>query len=90
MTTDNLQPVSIATVWTEEHGAMLVSALASAGIEAHLVGQLTVGLRAEAPSAAEILVHNKDVKDAIRTLDNLKKESAEIQWDNVDLGTMEI
>jgi len=90
LVTENSQPLSIATVWTEAHGEILVSALANAGIEAYVICPLTGELAMVSPVAVEIWVHGKDAVEGLIVLEKIKNESGEIEWANVELGKVEV
>lgn len=59
---DKWQIVAVAP--SEAEGALIVSALESQNIEAHLEGGLTASFRAEAPGQARILVREEDMANA--------------------------
>lgn len=62
MSDASTDPVTLTTAANESEAAMIVAALGEAGIEAHAVGGLTSGLRAEAPGEVQILVHQHDLE----------------------------
>ena len=62
MSDSSTEPVTLTTAANESEAAMIVAALGEAGIEAHAVGGLTSGLRAEAPGEVQILVHRNDLE----------------------------
>ena len=62
MSDPSTDPVTLTTAANESEAAMIVAALDEAGIEAHAVGGLTSGLRAEAPGEVQILVHQNDLE----------------------------
>ncbi len=69
MASEAERPVVLAKVATEAEAAMIVQALAGAGIEARAVGGFTSGFRAEVPGQVQVLVREEDVAAARKILE---------------------
>jgi len=73
-------PVLLTLARNEMEAGMLVNRLAEHDITAHMVGELTAGLRAEAPGDVQILVQRDDVESARAVLAEWRSESIEYDW----------
>jgi hypothetical protein len=77
-------PVPITRVQHEWEAALLIEALAEAGIRAMPMGGMTAGFRAEAPSFVEIVVARRDAEEATRVIDAALRERADAREGNDD------
>jgi hypothetical protein len=74
---DPNRPVILTTVPTEQEAALLAAALEGRGIKTQRTGDLTSGLRAEAPGEVRILVRQRDLAEAqaaLRAIESQKKK----------------
>jgi len=62
-------PVVLTTRPSETLAVLLVGALEQEGIRAMMAGQLTSGMRAEAPGQVRILVRSEDLEQARMVLE---------------------
>jgi NADPH:quinone reductase-like Zn-dependent oxidoreductase len=69
---DPNQPMKLTQVRSEERAAVLLTALADRGIEAHMVGGFTSGFRAEAPGGVDVVVRQADLERALAILNELQ------------------
>ena len=83
------QPVRLIKVLHEVEAAIIASSLAENGIEAHITGEHTSGMRAETPGMVQVWVHRIDLEKAREVLAEIKQQSSEIDWDQVDVGEAE-
>ena len=77
MPEDPNRPVILTTVPTEQEAALLAAALERHGIRTQRTGDLTSGLRAEAPGEVRILVRQSDLakaQAALRTIEGEKRK----------------
>jgi hypothetical protein len=74
---------------TEMEAGIIVSALQENGIKATMAGQTTAGFRAEAPGWVQVLVAEEDLARAQAVLEELRRESNDIDWSQVDVGQPE-
>lgn len=65
-----------ASCRTEQEAAVLASVLSQAGIEAQTTGELTSAFRVEIAGEVQILVHDSDLEEAQRILDEYRREAA--------------
>jgi hypothetical protein len=79
----------LVVVQTELEATLLASSLEARGIRAEVSGGLTAGFRAEAPGGARVLVRAEDLERAAEALKAIRRENAEIDWSQVDVGEME-
>jgi len=73
MSDDPQTPVTLTSAPSETQASLIVAALEDAGIKAMMVGELTSGLRAEAPGQVQILVHLENLATARRILRELQR-----------------
>ena len=64
----------VAVTSSETEGALIVAALESQDIEAHLEGGITASFRAEAPGQARVLVREEDMANAIEIVGQFQHE----------------
>lgn len=79
-------PVTVATTPTEWQAALITSALREAGLNAHVAGANLVGMRAEVPAMATVMVPLRELAQARVVLATLKSERAGLDWDAVDVS----
>ena len=84
---DNI--VTLAFFPTEVEATMIADELKREGIQAEPAGILTAGFRAEAPGRVKILVHESDLEQAKKLLDEYIHSRENIDWSQVDLGEPE-
>jgi Putative prokaryotic signal transducing protein len=70
----------------ELQAGIIVGALEENGIKATMAGQATAGFRAEAPGWVQVLVAEEDLEPAKAVLEQLRRESREIDWSQIDVG----
>lgn len=80
--------VVICSARHEAEAAVIVNALANAGVTSKTHGEFTAGFRAEAPGEVKILIHPSDVGAAKAVLKDIETDE-EIDWDNIDVGEPE-
>ena len=68
---------------------MIAAGLRERGIDAHVVGGMTAGFRAEAPGMARVLVPADHLEEAQLLVEIIRTEAANIDWSDVDVGEME-
>jgi hypothetical protein len=73
----------------EMQAGIIVAALAENGVRATMSGQTTAGFRAEAPGWVQVLVAEEDLARARAVLDELSRESHDIDWSQIDVGEPE-
>jgi hypothetical protein len=73
----------------EMEAGIIVAALQENGIKATMSGQTTAGFRAEAPGWVQVLVAEEDLSRAQDILDQLRRESDDIDWSQIDVGEPE-
>jgi hypothetical protein len=74
---------------TEMHAGIIVAALEENGIKATMSGETTAGMRAEAPGWVQILVAEQDLSRAQATMVDVRRQSEDIDWSQVDVGEPE-
>jgi hypothetical protein len=74
---------------TEMHAGIIVAALEENGIKCTTSGEATAGMRAEAPGWVQILVAEEDLDAAQSVLDQVRDESDDIDWTQIDVGQPE-
>lgn len=79
-------PVQLVKVMHESEAGLIISTLASHGIEAQSTGDYTSGLRAEAPTMIQVWVNRVDLIEARQILATIKEDSSQIDWGEVDTG----
>ena len=79
--------VRLTSTPREIEAATIVAALADHGVRATTTGTYTAGFRAEAPGWVHILVAADDLTRSQELLEDIRRETAEIDWANVDIGT---
>ncbi len=89
MTNDPNNPEVLLSVPSDVEAAAIVSALTERGIKASTTGGFTAGFRAEAPGNVNIVVRSADLDQAKQMLAEIKKDQAEIDWTQVDVGKPE-
>lgn len=83
------QVVTLAFFPSEIEATMIADELKREGIQAEAAGTLTAGFRAEAPGRVKILVHERDLEQAKRLLDEYIHSRDQIDWSQVDVGEPE-
>jgi pheromone shutdown protein TraB len=83
------QIVLLASAPTEMEAGILAAALAENGITSRLTGQSVSGFRAEAPGWVQVLVAERDLSAAQEILLRVRRESAAIDWSQIDVGEPE-
>ena len=73
----------------EMQAGIIVGALQQNGIKATMSGQTTAGFRAEAPGWVQVLVAEDDLPRARAVLEELRRESKDIDWSQIDVGEAE-
>ena len=73
----------------EMQAGIIVGALQENGIKATMAGQTTAGFRAEAPGWVQVLVAEEDLPRARAVLEELRRESKDIDWSQIDVGEPE-
>ena len=86
MTTDPNNPEVLVSVPSDVEAAGIVAELAARGVQASTTGDYTAGFRAEAPGQVSVVVRRADLDQAKRTLAEIEKDQAEIDWSQVDVG----
>lgn len=86
---DESKGVRLGDFPSEVEAMMIASGLNERGIEARVVGGATAGFRAEAPGRARVLVHADELKEALRLVEEIRRDAEDIDWEQVDLGEME-
>lgn len=81
--------VTLAFFAGEIEATLIANELKNLGIAAEASGLLTAGFRAEAPGSVKVLVHEKDLPEAKRIMDDYVASKQEIDWDRVDVGEPE-
>ncbi len=89
MTTDPNNPEVLVSVPSDVEAAAIVAALAERGVQASTTGGYTAGFRAEAPGQVSVVVRYADLDQAQLTLAEIKRDQAEIDWSQVDVGKPE-
>ncbi|MFG0274229.1 MAG: DUF2007 domain-containing protein [Phycisphaerales bacterium] len=79
-------PVCVWKVQQEWEAALLIDALAEAGIRAMTSGGLTAGFRAEAPGLVEIIVQRRDAEGAKLVIERVRRERAQKNDDGAGDG----
>ena len=85
-TTDTPSDGVVVRTRTETEAQMIVAGLAQRGIAARAVGGLLAGMRAEVPAEVSVVVapeHQIAARDAVAAI---RRETAEIDWSQVDVG----
>lgn len=72
MADDPNRPVVLTTKPTEAEAAILAAALENRGVKCWLTGDMTSGLRAEAPGEVRILVRWADLEQAQQALRDIE------------------
>ncbi|MBI1375656.1 MAG: DUF2007 domain-containing protein [Phycisphaera sp.] len=73
-------PVDLTTAPNEMEAGILVAHLAAHDIQAFMVGEMTAGLRAEAPGVVQLLVRPSDLERAHALLTEWRDEPIEYEW----------
>jgi len=73
----------------EVQAGIIVAALQENGIKATMSGETTAGFRAEAPGWVQVLVAEEDLPRARAVLEELRRESKDIDWSQIDVGEAE-
>lgn len=89
MTTDPNNPEVLVSVPSDVEAAAIVAALAERGVQASTTGGYTAGFRAEMPGQVSVVVRYADLDQAQLTLAEIKRDQAEIDWSQVDVGKPE-
>lgn len=71
---------------TEMEAGVLIAELEEHGIRATMTGVHTANFRAEAPGQVSVLVNSRDLDRARETLAALRRETAQVDWSQVDVG----
>jgi hypothetical protein len=74
---------------TEMHAGIIVAALEENGVKSTTSGEATAGMRAEAPGWVQILVTEEDLPRAQAVLQEVLRESSDIDWSQIDVGQPE-
>ena len=82
-------PEVLITVRNELEAMPLIAALAELGIEASSTGGFTAGFRAEAPGEVQIIVRSEDLARATAALEEISKNTSDVDWSQVDVGEPE-
>jgi len=89
VTDDANELTKLTAVPDEAQAALVVHALADHGIEAQATGDYTSGFRAEAPGSVQVVVKQADLARAKQALALVKRQDAQIDWSQVDVGDAE-
>ena len=89
MPADAQEPVLLTSAPNEMEAGIIVGALEEEGVKATMTGVYTAGFRAEAPGWVSVLVAEDDLPRAQAVLGRLRREHAEIDWSQVDVGEPE-
>ena len=89
MTDDPNNPAVLTEVPTVIAATAIQTALAGFDIEATTTGGYTSGFQAEAPGWVKVLVRDVDLEQAKVALAEIKKEMADFDWSQVDVGQPE-
>jgi hypothetical protein len=81
--------VELTSVHAEFQAEAIAAALRARGIEARVLGGALAGFRAEAPGAAKVVVFRRDLTAARAILAEVRSESVDIDWDEIELGEPE-
>jgi hypothetical protein len=81
--------VRLTSTPREMEAGMIVAALEQEGIRAAMTGAATAGFRAEAPGWVQVLVAEDDLPRARAVLEELRRESKDIDWSQIDVGEPE-
>lgn len=82
-------PVELTSRASEAAAEMIAGSLRDRGIEARVLGGMLTGFRAEAPAQARVVVRRRDLDAARAALAEIRSESVDLDWDEVDVGTPE-
>jgi hypothetical protein len=89
MTEDPNNPVLLTEVPTQVEATAIKTALTGFDVEATTTGGYTSGFQAEAPGWVRVLVRDSDLDRAKVALAEIKKEMADFDWSQVDVGQPE-
>ncbi len=89
MTDDTNDLVVLTTTLTEVEGAVIVSALRGAEIEATMDGGFVAGFKAEAPGGVRVIVRQVDADRAKELLRQIRDSEDRVDWSKVDVGEPE-
>jgi hypothetical protein len=89
MTEDPNIPVLLTEVPTQVEATAIKTALTGFDVEATTTGGYTSGFQAEAPGWVRVLVRDSDLDRAKVALAEIKKEMADFDWSQVDVGQPE-
>lgn len=89
MTDDPNNPTVLTEVPTEIEATSIATALASFEVEATTTGGYTSGFQTEAPGWVKVVVRQCDLQRAKVALDEIKKDMADFDWSQVDVGQPE-
>lgn len=89
MNPDDTSTAILGQYATELEASMIAAGLRERGINAHVVGGMTAGFRAEAPGMARVLVPADRLDEARHLVEVIRAEAANIDWSDVDVGEME-
>lgn len=87
MPVDPLGLVPVASFRTEWQAEALAAALTERGVKAVCHGGMLGGWRAETPAMVQVMVARQDQARARELLAEVRSESVDIDWDEVDVGT---
>lgn len=81
--------VEITTRATEAGAEMVAGALRERGVDAQVVGGFLTGFRAEIPAYSTVLVRRRDLEQAKAVLAEVRAESVDLDWSEVDTNAPE-
>jgi hypothetical protein len=76
----------LTSVRTEMEAGVIIGGLEARGIPAAMSGVYTSNFRAEAPGWVEVLVADRDLRQAESELREIRKSPEDIDWSQVDVG----
>jgi type III secretory pathway lipoprotein EscJ len=79
----------LITTLREAEAQSIIAALATRGIEARMVGDLLTDFRVGVPGRVEVYVLSDDLARAQTALEEIRRESADLDWSQVDVGQPE-
>ena len=89
MTHQSQHIVLLTSTPIEVQASIIVAALEESGIKATMSGGAIAGFRAEPPGWVQVLVVEEDLPRARVALEELRRESDEIDWSQIDVGEPE-
>ncbi len=86
---NNSGPAVLASFANEFKAEIVANALRERGIEVTTSGDFVSGFKAEAPGDVRVLVKEEELERARSLLVEVRKELAQIDWSDVDVGEPE-